>query len=206
MSRGYLHGGLFIDFIGQKGPISKLRLITFDILVIVLQIVMMAVMLEKERTHAALPGEPATSSEASSSSGSSSSTQAQDLDSEERGVHRLQEITDPNDDDIELHEMHPAGPLNDTSPDESGGERSGLLSDPLAESRDRLDRADHPRDEYLTGEVVIMDMDFAKTLREQWRRNSGTTGSSGSSSATEAGISPRIYFRRRFGVHFGANF
>ena len=60
-TRGYLHGGLFIDFIGQKGPISKLRLLTFDLMILVIQIIMLGVLLEKDNTKASIPSESSTS-------------------------------------------------------------------------------------------------------------------------------------------------
>lgn len=47
--RGYLHGGVIIDFIGQKAPASKLSLVLLDCLVMVLQCVMCAVWLERDR-------------------------------------------------------------------------------------------------------------------------------------------------------------
>ncbi|KAI9741085.1 MAG: nuclear protein localization protein 4 [Cirrosporium novae-zelandiae] len=50
-SRGYIHGGLFIDFIGEKGPISKGRLILFDIIVASLQLVMLGVYVDWRRVR-----------------------------------------------------------------------------------------------------------------------------------------------------------
>ncbi|KAK9491517.1 hypothetical protein V1508DRAFT_205972 [Lipomyces doorenjongii] len=40
---GYLHGGLTIEFIGQKAPASRLQLICSDIIVVALQIVILTI-------------------------------------------------------------------------------------------------------------------------------------------------------------------
>ena len=47
-TRGYLHGGLIIDFVGQQGPVWKLHLVALDLFVIALQTVMLSVHLERQ--------------------------------------------------------------------------------------------------------------------------------------------------------------
>lgn len=42
-SHGWQHGGVIIDLIGERGPISKWRLLAQDLLILTLQIVMLAV-------------------------------------------------------------------------------------------------------------------------------------------------------------------
>jgi hypothetical protein len=42
-TRGYLHGGLVIDFIGQQGPTSRWRLAALDVCILLLQLLMVAV-------------------------------------------------------------------------------------------------------------------------------------------------------------------
>ncbi|WEW59978.1 hypothetical protein PRK78_005460 [Emydomyces testavorans] len=211
ISRGYLHGGLFIDFIGQKGPISKLRLIAFDILIIALQIIMMGVILEKERTKAVFPSESSHSASTSSSSSSAAEPDStQDLDSEERGVHRAGEtIAAPSGHDVALGSLQPADAEyennNNDNHEEGDSERRGLLlSTSTADAQRRFGRDVHPRDVFLTGDVVIVEMNIFQTLRDQWCRNPSTN--SAESSGSTAAISPRIYFRRRLGVHFGRSF
>jgi hypothetical protein len=49
LTRGYLHGGLIIDFIGQQGPVSKLHLVAIDFLVMALQLFMLAVHVEETK-------------------------------------------------------------------------------------------------------------------------------------------------------------
>ncbi len=38
-----MHGSLLLDFVGQKGPTSKIRLVALDVLVLGLQLLMLAV-------------------------------------------------------------------------------------------------------------------------------------------------------------------
>ncbi|KAI5798820.1 hypothetical protein EDC01DRAFT_649337 [Geopyxis carbonaria] len=45
---GYLHGGLIIDFVGQKGPTSKLRLFAVDSILLLLQLIMLCLITTKE--------------------------------------------------------------------------------------------------------------------------------------------------------------
>ncbi|KAH7119918.1 hypothetical protein B0J11DRAFT_534867 [Dendryphion nanum] len=46
-TRGYLHGGLMIDFIGQQGPTSKWKLAGLDICILLLQCTMVSVHLKR---------------------------------------------------------------------------------------------------------------------------------------------------------------
>ncbi|EFW14335.1 hypothetical protein D8B26_008198 [Coccidioides posadasii str. Silveira] len=207
VSRGYLHGGLFIDFIGQKGPISKVRLIVMDILVMILQIIMMGIILEKENVKATSPRESSNSASGSHSP-TSASRASQDIDSEERGVRRSRETEPPGADGIELQNLQPSDAQNnihDERNEERDHERHRLLSDATPGAADHFDNSMHPRDEFLTGDSVIMELNIYKTFRDQWRRNTRTS-TPAESSGSSTSISPRVYFRRRFGAHFGAGF
>jgi hypothetical protein len=42
-TRGYLHGSLFVDFVGQLGPTSKFRLLLIDVAITVLQLLLLSV-------------------------------------------------------------------------------------------------------------------------------------------------------------------
>jgi cytochrome b len=48
-TRGYLHGGFVMDFIGQKGPSSKLHLLALDLVVILLQVVHLSAFIARQR-------------------------------------------------------------------------------------------------------------------------------------------------------------
>lgn len=51
-SRGYLHGGMIVDFIGQKPPSTRLTLLGLDILILILQCFMLTVHAEREKIRA----------------------------------------------------------------------------------------------------------------------------------------------------------
>jgi hypothetical protein len=115
--RGYLHGGVIIDFVGQKAPTSRLGLLLLDCLVLMLQCVMCAVWLEKDRLKkievtlrsVAAGGVPKTNANtpapqvASVTAGDAASTQ--DLDAEERGVLRDDPLGEDDSRDIELQPL-----------------------------------------------------------------------------------------------------
>jgi hypothetical protein len=89
-TRGYLHGGLLLDFIGQKGPSSKLHLVLLDTMIMLLQLTALAATIrrkawvkEQKRNRSA----PLDQSEnARVSAGDQSNPQ--DHDAEERGEVR----------------------------------------------------------------------------------------------------------------------
>jgi hypothetical protein len=106
-TRGYLHGGLMIDFIGQQGPTSKWKLAALDLCILVLQLVMVAVHAKKRDVKfklAAMSSGPGpsgtttaegegptaeTTAEGENAGQSNLDTHPdQDADAEERGVLR----------------------------------------------------------------------------------------------------------------------
>ena len=91
-TRGYLHGGLLCDFVGELGPISRSRLLILDALIVGLQLGYLAVNHELE----AIKG---TQSE-------KTTAPPQDLEAEEAGVRRDEQDSLPvNDDEIEMQPM-----------------------------------------------------------------------------------------------------
>ena len=48
-ARGYLHGGVLVDFVGQKPPVYRASLLFLDVVVLVVQCLMLAVHQERER-------------------------------------------------------------------------------------------------------------------------------------------------------------
>ena len=84
-ARFYLHGGLLMDLIGQKGPTSRWRLAALDACVVVLQLVMASVHVKHRALKKPLQQDHAP---AQAGDGAAGGTTAQDLDAEERGVLR----------------------------------------------------------------------------------------------------------------------
>jgi hypothetical protein len=74
-ARGYIHGGLIVEFVGELGPISKWRLLLQDLLICGVQIVMLAIGHERQVL----------------SEGKKEKRPAQDIDAEEAGVRRSQD-------------------------------------------------------------------------------------------------------------------
>ena len=74
-TRGYLHGSILIDFVGELGPISKWRLISLDFLILGLQILVLAMNIEKLKIK----------------NPNSTSSLRQDYDAEETGRRRSRE-------------------------------------------------------------------------------------------------------------------
>ncbi|KAK2846379.1 hypothetical protein FQN49_005783 [Arthroderma sp. PD_2] len=176
-SRGYLHGGLFIDFVGQRGPISKFQLLATDLLVICLQILMVGALLEKEKVSGL------SSSQRTVRSIPSSATQEQDHDSEEQGLLRSPQHLSGQEPDIECNQREGSGLSN-----------LGGVSDvrPISDM--------HPRDYFHSGEALVMDLDVGSTLRQQWRNRTTTTLTSHSTSLGSTRDPASTFIRRQLGI------
>lgn len=159
-TRGYLHGGLAMDFIGQKGPSSKVHLALLDILVLVLQIVHLSAYVLRQRLKdnltepVTVPTVPATVPAAST---------GQDLDHEERGVRRS--IEQQQNEEIEMQNLNPSGRSTAIDPAEANSsEREALLASTAMPQRSDA----HIFDAFNSGQIVIADLDVWKTVREQF--------------------------------------
>jgi len=159
-SRGYLHGSIIIDFVGQKGPSSKLYLLVLDTIVALLQLVGLALLLSIKTTDTAPPSTEVANSQESEMD----IFTRQDLDAEERGVSRSGSDFQ---DGIELRSMmHDGG-----EPGRLHDER--LLSDdaeiqPLNLEPEQTTRGLHPLEPYYTGRVVIADFRLFEMMKEQY--------------------------------------
>ncbi|KAF1964732.1 DUF1746-domain-containing protein [Bimuria novae-zelandiae CBS 107.79] len=94
-TRGYLHGGLMIDFIGQQGPTSKWKLAGLDTCILLLQLVMVSVHVKRRQAKKTVAQISAGSTETSDAQGESAEqpvesdvAREQDADAEERGILR----------------------------------------------------------------------------------------------------------------------
>jgi hypothetical protein len=79
-TRGYLHGSLLLDFVGQHGPSSKLRLLLLDLVILLLQFLALAATSERKELESKKEGASHTASAVESHN--------QDHDAEERGEIR----------------------------------------------------------------------------------------------------------------------
>ncbi|KAL2065083.1 hypothetical protein VTL71DRAFT_4223 [Oculimacula yallundae] len=167
--RGYLHGGVIIDLIGQKGPTSKFHLVVLDVLVLSLQCFMLAVHVERERLSAV--------TEALNSSIPTAATAllareevvaAQSLDAEERGV--LGEPIVTSEGDIEMQNMIPQNDGGESSSrnevdEERDQDRERLLAEPYATQDDDEDST---LDVLWSGTAIVADFHVLHNLRRQW--------------------------------------
>lgn len=88
-TRGYLHGGVIIDFIGQRPPTTRLAFLFFDLVILGAQCLMLAVHQERERLKkAVIPGLRTFSPSGDTSQPAAAAEPSQDHDAEERGVRR----------------------------------------------------------------------------------------------------------------------
>ncbi|KAF2632796.1 DUF1746-domain-containing protein [Macroventuria anomochaeta] len=103
-TRGYLHGGLMIDFIGQQGPTSKWKLAGLDMCILVLQLIMVSAHVKRrdlkkqlaQITAGEAPSGSAADTATSDAAGDNTipatsnqnAARGQDADDEERGVLR----------------------------------------------------------------------------------------------------------------------
>ncbi|KAK3900261.1 hypothetical protein C8A05DRAFT_17411 [Staphylotrichum tortipilum] len=149
-SRGYLHGGVLIDFIGQRPPTSRLAFLLFDLVVLGAQCLMLAVHQERERLKKAVtPGLPTISAsvaqarEDAAAAAAEASGTVQDHDAEERGVLRRGETegqeNEGGGDGIELQPLAGSGSGGTTTPADEDDERAAGTYSSAAASADMLD-------------------------------------------------------------------
>jgi len=157
ITRGYLHGGLILDFIGQKASDSRLRLVLMDLLIMGLQCFMLAVEIERLRLKDILSQANNSNSDDQTRT---TQTNQQDHDAEERGV--MGDSIDESG-DIEMQSMrHPRG-----VEDDEDDEHNQLLAEPR-ETEDVVDNNRHALDVFFSGQAIVGDFHVLHTLRMQW--------------------------------------
>ncbi|KAI1382156.1 DUF1746-domain-containing protein [Hypoxylon crocopeplum] len=162
-SRGYLHGGILFDFVGQKAPSSKLTLLLLDLVVLGLQCFMLTVNMEKERVRKVvkpirqIDNPEGTTAEA---------TTGQDHDAEERGVLRDAPMVDETQ-DIELQ---PLGRQDSNRDQDSAEERTGLLRRTSAPASDLEGLTDTLR----SGNAVLASFNVRQSLRTAWQNRANS--------------------------------
>lgn len=152
-----------MDFIGQKGPSSKIHLILLDLVVVFLQVTHLSVVVLRQKLKQS-PAISVTTSTGGQYSAQPAST-GQSLDDEERGVRRSAE--EQNRDAIEMQTLNPAGQSSENreNADESASsEREALL----ASTSMPLHTDARIFDAFNSGQIVLGDFDLLKTVKEQF--------------------------------------
>ncbi|KAI1158167.1 DUF1746-domain-containing protein [Nemania serpens] len=163
-SRGYLHGGIIVDFIGQRAPSSRFTLILLDAAVLAIQCVMITINIEKERIRNVIKPP-----RANTLSGTTlvASTTGQDHDSEERGVLRdAPEIDETNEtNNVEMRPLasRSSGGLSDS--ESPGGEGSRLLR---RSGIRQTSQSGSLVDVLRSGNAVIGNFNIPHSLRTAW--------------------------------------
>ena len=173
-SRGYLHGGVLIDFIGQKAPTSRLSLLLLDFMIFGIQCLMVAVNMERDRIRKVVkpPGIISTIAAAGAAAGGSSDptpTTTQDHDAEERGVLRDAPTLDETD-DIEMR------PLGGGGDQDEGDERANLLERGSAGAGAGSGGSEYDGllDILRSGNAVMSTFHVRQALRDTWNNRGNT--------------------------------
>jgi hypothetical protein len=160
VTRGYLHGGLAMDFIGQAGPTSKLYLVLLDLLIMFLQLTHMAAFMVQSRLKEASAPPTANAIEAEAIERQQPPPPGQDLDAEERGVIRSDEQQD-----IEMQTLNPPGTAGAESADPPAAAESSDREALLAPEAPRTDA--YIFDAFHSGQIVIADLDLRRRIQDQ---------------------------------------
>jgi hypothetical protein len=193
-TRGYLHGGLMIDFIGQQGPTSKWRLGALDMCILLLQLVMVSVHVKRRELKKKLAKASAgatttndsedratsdTADDTAQATASENTAREQDVDDEERGV------------------LHRTDTLSDIGID-ANEEDALLSSSPEAGQPDALDML-------TSGQCAIGDFSLIDTLVQEHRNYSAyrLTRSEGAINDMPETLRRLNTLRTRFGVGGG---
>jgi hypothetical protein len=152
-----MHGGLVIDFIGQKPPTSRIYYLLADFAILAIQCLMLTVHTERERLRLTLKTFRPLIPDVAQEMGPT----LEDLDAEERGVSRDMPGSLPVNETEDI-ELQPLRPINEA---EEGSSQSGEPEPPARESP-----ADEPTRTYLSdvlssGNAVIGEYHVLHSLR-----------------------------------------
>jgi hypothetical protein len=163
-SRGYLHGGAIMDFIGVKGPTSKFHLLLMDALILMLQLVMLSLNIKNRALKKRLGAHDRSIAGPRASTGNAEQepTSIEDLDAEERGVRRRSSSVSSS------SALDPETQIFYSIDDHSGNSPA---------HHDFLDTLS-------TGQAVITDLYIIDTIQEQFRAYNNRPRASSSSSST----------------------
>ncbi|KAL4918787.1 hypothetical protein BDW62DRAFT_57747 [Aspergillus aurantiobrunneus] len=210
-TRGYLHGGILIDFIGQKAPVPLTRLFFLDMLVVILNIIMLGLIIERVKVAesgdaAATTATTTVPATATATTTQNLSTQGQDHDHEERGLlsRETGSRAQTNNSENERREQVSHTSPSDTRshlPSEEELERTRLLADP-SEIGGGHTNHQHALDAYASGEAVIVRMGLLNVLLDQWRYRPSTVRRPGAYAPSDQTAS---FLRERFGLQVGAD-
>ncbi|KAK0737596.1 hypothetical protein B0T21DRAFT_168282 [Apiosordaria backusii] len=159
-TRGYLQGGVLIDFIGQKPPKSRLTYLSIDLIILLIQCLMLAVHQDRERLKKAVFPSLRTIIPGDEAQLDVPPAVAQDHDAEERGVLSDQTFMVDNE-GIELRPLNPAGREDEGSNDDDNDERERLGTGPYSSVTTSVDMIDIMR----SGNAVLSNFHVVNAIR-----------------------------------------
>lgn len=185
-----------MDFIGQKGPISRVHLVLLDFLIMIMQISCLGAVVARNKAKKAAEEQPSGTTTAADQDSTAQTEQT--LDHEERG----QLASEQRSEDIELRDLNrPAQTAAEGADGDEETERTNLLADERAGEDERLRALDEGGNSssvdtrilevFSTGQAVIAHLSIARIVREQMALASGM-GSAGSSIQSGLGRSGSI--------------
>ncbi|KAI0466421.1 hypothetical protein F4859DRAFT_519074 [Xylaria cf. heliscus] len=170
-SRGYLHGGILVDFIGQKAPSTRFTLILLDAAVLAIQCFMITVNIEKERIRNVI--KPPRASTTSTGIAIAIPTTTQDHDSEERGVLRdapgIDHVNET--DNVEMRSLRNDDGDGSSDGEAAGGEGSRLLGQSRTQ---RTSQSGGFTEVLQSGNAIIGNFHIPQSLRTAWHSTGNT--------------------------------
>lgn len=203
-----------------------LRLVCMDLLVVLVELVMLGLVVERVRTVDSTSrtertrgmGERSGSRSESSTSSGEDDGDRQDHDAEERGVLRrdVRNASSSDRDGIELDEFgsrvaHAHTPNNDNDDDNEDNEPTDLLD------HNTTTKPSHPLDAFTSGELMLVDIGLVDVIRDQWRytpfssssasspRRTTTSSSSTATTRYVPSAETAAFLRERFGLQVSAD-
>lgn len=205
-TRGYLHGGIVIDFVGYKGPASKARLVGIDLLLVGLQVVMMGLVVRRRGMEIISRrnggdgggGDYGVGSSAQQWQGQQGRPRrrprrrARDTDEEERGDVSLSSSETEEEEEQERDDLQPTASSSAYTSARADYYTTTNASVPLQPLLPHQ-LQDHPLDTFHSGQYIIANIHLGETLRKEWKRHRyPTTESSSSSSSSTAAITVTV--------------
>lgn len=195
-NRGYLHGGILIDFVGQTPPSSKLTLLLLDLVVLGLQCFMLSVSMEKDRIKKIVKppkqqtnaeGTTATNVTSTATNTATTANTGQDHDAEERGVLR----DAPTIDETDAIEMRPMGAQHDAVNDEENAQEGTSLLD---RGSSRADNSSYEElgDVLSSGNAVLSDFHVRHALRTAYNETGNTVENAGALALQNVGYNATL--------------
>ena len=173
MMRGYLHGGLFIDFVGEKAPVSVFKLLALDVIILFMDMIMLSLVIERIKMTG--DNNVSTTPNTTAPNETGTSGQGQDHDMEERGVsagpvsgNAAAPSPSVAADVTESDSNRPAPDGTQSAEDDMDSTITDTESETESDAESQGAMNSHALDVFASGEAVIMDTGLVDVVRDQW--------------------------------------